>query len=132
MVTPLVQRVSAGRRRNLPRVSLTPGQLTAKEDLILDRLEHDAGDRTFLGQLYRDGVPSPESYLAQPVRVLFVFREPNLGANAYPVDMRDEIRDKHFRPLVNGRRDHRSISGWWNSKAGMFAHAVAAALEGTP
>ena len=44
--------------------------------------------------------------------------------------MRDEVRDERFRPLGrDGTRQHRSPSCWWNAKAGMFAHAVAAALD---
>jgi len=112
-------------------MTLNPGRLTASEDEIFYALEHAHDDSTFLGRLYRDGVPTPEAYLAQRVRVLFVFREPNMGGKAYPHDMRDEVRDPQFRPLApDGTRKERSPKCWWNWKAGMFAHAVAAALEG--
>jgi hypothetical protein len=108
-------------------------QLTAREDAIFSALEHAADDPTFLGRLYRDGVPTPEVYLAQRIRVLFVFREPNMRGQAYARDMRDEVRDPQFRPLApDGTRRERSPRCWWNCKAGMFAHAVAAALEGEP
>ena len=82
-------------------MNLTPRELTARENAILDALEHSAADRTFLGKLYRDGVPTPASYLKQPVRVLFAFREPNMRGVPYALDMRDEVRE---RPLVRGHR----------------------------
>jgi len=111
-------------------VKLTPRTLRAGEDAIFDGLEHAAGDKTFVGRLYRDGVPSPDSYLAQKIRVLFVFREPNMRGNPKAHDMRDEVRDVRFRPLgADGSREERSAKSWWNWKAGMFAHAVAAAME---
>lgn len=107
---------------------MTARELTAREDAIFDALERDP---TFRGRLYRDGVPTPESYLAQRIRVLFVFREPNLRGMAYAHDMRDEVRDLRFRPLAqDGAREERSSTCWWNWKAGMFAHAVAAAIDG--
>ena len=87
----------------------TPARMTAAENEIFYALEHANDDPTFLGRLYRDGVPTPKSYLAQRVRVLFVFREPNMRGRAYPHDMRDEVRDPHFRPLVqDGTRKERS------------------------
>ena len=111
----------------------TPKVLRSKEDAIFHALEHAKNDATFLGRLYRDGVPTPEAYLAQRVRVLFVFREPNMRGEAYPHDMRDEVSDVRFRPLKqDGTREDRSAKSWWNWKAGMFAHAVAAALEEEP
>lgn len=112
---------------------MTPGKLRASENAILDALEHQARDCTFLGRLYRDGVPTPESYLSQRVRVLFAFREPNMGGKAYARDMRDEVSDVYFRPRKHdGSRPERSQRGWWNWKAGMFAHAAAAALKEEP
>lgn len=114
-------------------MKLTASELRAKENEIFDALEHSKSDTTFLGRLYRDGVPSPEIYLGQPVRVLFVFREPNMGDDAYAHDMRDEVSDVRFRPLQqDGTREDRPPTGWWNRKAGMFAHAVAAALATEP
>ena len=111
---------------------MTPQALRTREDSVLDALENRQGDRTFRGRLYRDGVPSPEVYLLQPVRVLFVFREPNMPKQR-PHDMREEVRDHFFRPITaDGRREERSRRGWWNAKAGLFAHAVAAALDGEP
>ncbi len=107
---------------------LSPQTLTAKENALFDAL---ARKTPFRGRLYRDGVPTPVSYLAQRVRVLFVFREPSMRGNPYAVDMRGEVRDERFRPVGrDGTRQHRSPSCWWNAKAGMFAHAVAAALDG--
>jgi hypothetical protein len=114
-------------------VEVTPRRLTATENILFDALEHAADDRTFRNRLYRDGVPTPEAYLAQRVRVLFVFREPNMRDSPYAHDMRDEVRDRQFRPLgQDGVRQDRSPKGWWNGKAGMFAHAVAAALDDEP
>jgi len=114
-------------------VKLTPEELRARENAIFDALEHVPADRTFLNRLYRDGVPTPKAYLAQRVRVVFVFREPNMRGAPYPLDMRDEVNDQRFRPLGrDGTRQDRSAKSWWNGKAGMFAHAVAAALEGEP
>lgn len=111
-------------------VKLNPNQLRAREDAIFHALEHAPGDETFLSRLYRDGVPTPETYLAQRIRILFVFREPNMRGKAYALDMRDEVNDVRFRPLGrDGTREERSAKSWWNWKAGMFAHAVAAALE---
>jgi hypothetical protein len=110
---------------------LTPRVLRTREDAIFDALEHLPGDTTFLNHLYRDGAPTPSAYLAQRVRVLFVFREPNMRGVPFPRDMRDEVSDDHFRPIgQDGTRQARSTKCWWNVKAGMFAHAVAAALDG--
>ena len=95
-------------------VGLTPRQLTAKENALFDRLEH-APHGTFRGTLYRDGVPTPARYLAQPIRVLFVFREPNMRGIPYAHDMRDEVGDEHFRPLRKRKRLDRSPRGWWNN-----------------
>ena len=107
----------------------TPSELRARDDAIFYALEHAHDDRTSLGKLYRDGGPTPEAYLAPRIRVLFVFREPNMRGEAYAHDMRDEVSDVRFRPLGReGAREDRSAKGWWNRKAGMFAHAVAAAL----
>ncbi len=104
-------------------------ELRAREEAIFHSLENAPNDTTFLGRLYRDGVPSPEVYIAEPVRVLFVFREPNMKGEARAHDMRDEVSDVRFRPLArDGTREERSAKSWWNRKAGMFAHAVAAAL----
>ena len=111
-------------------MELTPRELRIKEQAIFAALEHAPDDATFLGRLYRDGVPTPEVYLAQRVRVLFVFREPNMRGEAHAHDMRDEVSDERFRPLTqSGTREERSPKSWWNGKAGMFAHAVTAALE---
>lgn len=111
-------------------MKLTPSELRAREDAIFHALEHAQDDRTFLDRLYRDGVPTPEAYLAQRVRILLVFREPNMRGEAHAHDMRDEVSDVRFRPLAReGTREDRSAKSWWNWKAGMFAHAVVAALE---
>jgi hypothetical protein len=64
-------------------------KLRTAENAIFDALEQQPGDRTHRGVLYRDGIPTPSVYIAQPVRVLFVFREPNMGGLAYAHDMRD-------------------------------------------
>ncbi len=112
-------------------VSISAKELRIAEEAIFDCLEHDPADQTFLGRLYRDGVPTPETYLGQRVRILFVFREPNMRGDAHAHDMREEVRDLRFRPVgPDGAREERSPKGWWNGKAGMFAHAVAAALQG--
>jgi hypothetical protein len=88
--------------------------LTQAEDKIFEKLLGTPGDDTFRGRLYRDGVPRPDIYLAQPVRVVFVFREPNLG-KPYARDMRAELRD----PLFRATRE-----------VALFAHAVVHALNG--
>lgn len=112
---------------------MTPQQLTRRENQIFQRLERNTRDRTFAGgRLCRDGVPSPGIYLKEPVRVLFVFREANLNGATKRLDLRDEIRDPFFRPLQGGRREERRPTTWWNARAGMFAHAVAAAIDGKP
>jgi len=111
---------------------MTARELTAREDALFNALENDRRDRTFAGKLCRDGVPSPAIYLRQRVRVIFAFREPNLNGATKRLDLRDEIRDPCFRPLEEGVRQERRPSCWWNAKAGMFAHAVAAALDGKP
>lgn len=111
-------------------MTYSPQTLTAKENTLFAALARKA---EFRGRLYRDGVPTPAAYLAQRVRVLFVFREPNMRGNPYALDMRDEVHDERFRPLGRDRtRQDRSLKCWWNAKAGMYAHAVAAALEGEP
>jgi len=69
--------------------------------------------------------------LFEHVRVVFVFREPNLSGRPRPLDMRDEVSDEHFRPRgADGARQERRRSCFWNAKAGLFAHAVSAALDG--
>jgi hypothetical protein len=104
--------------------------LRSREEAIFRSLERAPNDRTFLGRLYRDGIPTPALYFAQRIPVLFVFREPNMRGGAYAHDMRDEVSDPYFRPLASdGSREDRSMKCWWNWKAGMFAHAVAAALD---
>lgn len=45
-------------------------------------------------------------------------------------DMRQEVSHRQFQPLIDGRRDERLPSCFWNAKAGLFAHAVTSALEG--
>jgi len=111
-------------------MSLSPQTLTATENALFETLVRKAA---FRGRLYRDGVPTPEAYLAQRVRVVFAFREPSMRGSPYAVDMRDEVRDEQFRPIGrDGSRQHRSQTCWWNAKAGMFSHAAAAALEGEP
>ena len=110
---------------------MTPRALTSAENALFDALERD--DPTFRKGLYRDGIPSPATYLRQDVRVVFVFRDPNFGGRPRPHDMRDEIRDAQFRPLkADGSREQRRPTCWWNWKAGMFAHATAAALDDEP
>lgn len=114
-------------------MNLTAHALRARENAIFDALENARGDTTFRGRLCRDGVPSPEVYLAQQIRIMFVFREPNMGGNPHALDMRDEVSDVRFRPArADGTREDRSPRSWWNWKAGMFAHAVAAAQAGEP
>jgi hypothetical protein len=114
-------------------MNLTANKLRAEEDAIFDALECQPGDATFRDRLYRDGVPTPKVYLAQPQRVLFVFREPNMGGVPYAHDMRDEVNDIRFRPLgPDGARIDVSPKSWWNAKAGMFAHAAGAALDKEP
>jgi hypothetical protein len=96
---------------------MTARELTALENAIFDDLVQR--DVTFVGKLYRDGVPSPALYLNQRVRVLFVFREPNMPVQR-DHDMRDEIRDVRFRPWIDGEREDRRPTTWWNYKAGML------------
>jgi hypothetical protein len=111
-------------------MQVPPNKLRHRENQILDALEGTLGDGTFRGKLYRDGVPSPQIYVKQPVRVVFVFREPNMRGVPWAEDMRDAVHDKRFRPLRCGKREDRSTNGWWNAKVGLFAHAVGAALAG--
>ena len=59
-------------------MDITSRKLRLRENRILNALENRPGDRTFRGRLYRDGVPSPEVYLKQRIKVVFVFREPNM------------------------------------------------------
>jgi len=114
-------------------MDMTPSRLRAREDELFNALECAPNDPTFRDRLSRDGVPTPEVYLAQRVRVLFVFREPNLSGNPRAHDMRVEVSDPFFRPRrSDGSREKRSQKGWWNWKAGMFAHAVDAAFRGEP
>lgn len=106
-------------------------KIREQEDKFFDALEHRSNDKTFFGSLYRDGVPSPRIYGQEPIKVLFVFREPNQRGKAHAHDMRDEVSDERFRPLmVDGTRDNQHSTIWWNQKVGMFAHAVSAALAG--
>jgi hypothetical protein len=128
---PVRLRVRRAMARRKAGVAGGTGEMTRRENAIFDELERM--HRNLRGRLYRDGIPSPEVYLKQPVRVVFVFREPNLGGRSCRHDMRDEVRDEQFRPLMpNGTRPQAQPKGWWNWKAGMFAHAVAAALGDEP
>ena len=68
-------------RHRIVLMRLTATELRKGEDAIFDALEHQPGDRTFLDLLYQDGVPTPRVYLAQRVRVGFVFRDPPPGAD---------------------------------------------------
>ena len=89
--------------------------LLGRENALFERLARRAD---FRRGLFRDGIPTPETYLAQHVRVLFAFREPNMKGRAREHDMRDEVRDGRFRPLMpDGTREERPASGWWNAKA---------------
>jgi hypothetical protein len=106
---------------------LSPEQLRRRENQIFVQLERDHECR---GRLYRDGVPSPDIYCRQPLRILFAFREPNMKNEPYALDMRKEVSDPALRPLRNGRRIPHSPTCWWNAKAGLFAHAVAAVIDG--
>jgi hypothetical protein len=110
---------------------MTPSALTRSEEQIFDSLANNRHDSTFKGVLYRDGVPSPKDYLAQRVRVLFVFREPNLGNEPYDLDMRAQIRDLEFRAIRDGKfGSPGTLRGWWNYKVGGLAHAAVCALSG--
>jgi len=120
---------------------MTPSALTKREDRLFDALLSIQGDPTFEGVLYRDGVPRPDIYLKQAVRVVFVFREPNLGHKPFDMDMRAQIRDPEFRAAGDGTprgipveyRYPGSIRGWWNSKVAAFGHAVVHAFQdGSP
>jgi hypothetical protein len=104
--------------------------LTERENEIFESL---ARDDTFKGKLYRDGVPCPDVYLSQPVRVLFVFREPNLRNKPFDLDMRAQIREREFRPTRHGELlEPDPIRGWWNNKVGALGHAVVNALAVPP
>src|SRR2546425_5258475 len=104
--------------------------LTEREEEIFQSLLDSAPD-TFKGKLYRDGVPRPDIYLAQQVRAVFVFREPNLRDDPYELDMRAQIRDPEFRAMRHGEyRKPATRRGWWNWKVGCLAHAVVGALAG--
>jgi hypothetical protein len=65
------------------------------------------------------------------VKVLFVFREPNMNGKPHAHDMRVEVHDKFFRPKRIAERQDRQRS-FWNVNAGLLAHAVDAALSGPP
>lgn len=101
------------------------GHLQAEEDRLFDTLR-----RRLRTPLYRDGLPQPEIYGRQPVKVVLVFREPNLKHVQQESDMRAEVRDAEFRRHRNGQfGSPGSIRGWWNNKVGLFAHAVDAAMR---
>ena len=105
---------------------MTSVQLRRREAAIFRELERR---RDFSGILYRDGVPSPTLYLRQRPRVMFAFREPNMGGVPRASDMRREVSHSQFQPLLDGHREARSPSCFWNAKAGLFAHAVDSALR---
>ena len=112
---------------------MTADELIERERELFDAMIGVPGDSTFKDALYRDGVPRPDIYLSQPVRVLFVFREANLSGNARVVDMRAEVCDEEYRQSRDGRlgtpaSDH----SWWNERVAAYGHAVANALAGTP
>lgn len=101
------------------------GHLQAEEDQLFDTLR-----RRLRTPLYRDGLPRPDIYRRQPVKVVLVFREPNLKHVQQESDMRAEVRDAEFRRHRNGQfGSPGSIRGWWNNKVGLFAHAVDAAMR---
>src|SRR4051812_29386271 len=92
-----------------------------------------ARDPKFKGKLYRDGVPRPDVYLKQHVRVVLVFREPNLAGRPYAVDMGAEVRDPCFRQSRDGKLGEpgRRLA-WWNNKVGSYGHAVLSSFKGLP
>ena len=53
---------------------MMPSTLTEREEQLFASLVNNPNDDTFRGVLYRDGVPRPDVYLTQRVRVLFVLR----------------------------------------------------------
>ena len=65
-----------GKEIGVDGLGVTASMLTNSENKIFDSMVSQFS-RTFRGKLYRDGVPVPHVYLSTPVRVLFVFREPN-------------------------------------------------------
>ena len=72
-------------------MKLTPDELRTRENAIFDALEHAQNDETFLNRMYRDGVPTPKAYLAQRVRVVFVFREPKRQHGFRPRPLNERI-----------------------------------------
>ena len=86
---------------------------------------------SFKGKLYRDGVPKPDVYLAQRVKVVFVFREPSMGDDPWEVDLRQQINDEEMRAFSDDTyRKAQSIRGFWNGKVARMAHATLGALAG--
>jgi hypothetical protein len=111
---------------------MTTHPLALGEGRLFRALVHRAS-KTFAGKLYPDGVPRPDIYTKQAVRVVFVFREANLGNRPCDVDMCAEVRDPQFRQSRNGRlgKPGRRLA-WWNNKVGSFGHAVLTSLKGVP
>jgi len=100
--------------------------IPAEEDRLFDALA-----ARLSSPVYRDGLPRPDVYQRQAIKVVFVFREPNLNSIPQESDMRAEIRDPEFRHHRNGTfGSPGSVRGWWNNKVGLFAHAVDAAVRG--
>jgi hypothetical protein len=94
--------------------------LTKSENEIFESMVSQFS-RTFRGKLYRDGVPVPRVYLSAPVRVLFVFREPNFKNKPKDWDMREQVRELAERGTPNR---------WWDIKVPRLGHAVVHALAG--
>jgi hypothetical protein len=87
-------------------IPMTPSMLTEREEQIFKCFLKNLSARTIKGVFCRDGVPEPDVYLHQGLRVVFVFREPNEGNKPHSYDMRAQIRDSGFRarpddPLAN-------------------------------
>jgi hypothetical protein len=103
--------------------------LTRREDRLFRALVDDP-QGTFKNKLYRDGLPRPDIYTKQKVRVVFVFREPNLP-DPVDLDMRAQVRDPEFRGFCRGEYWLPATNrGWWNGKVGRYGHAVVGALAG--
>jgi hypothetical protein len=100
--------------------------LTAQEDEIFESMVRQFPD-IFKGKLSRDGVPRPDVYWSEPIRVLFVFREANSKYKPSDWDLRAQVRTCWFQ---NRFGKPSRTKGWWNCRVAGFGHAVVRALAG--
>lgn len=89
------------------------------EEALFQEFRHRAAGE--VPGLCLDGIPDPRTYRKQAVRLVFVFKEPNLlGSESQEQDIREMLRDRASYASV-GRVPPKDA--WWDRKVAMFVLA---------